>query len=177
MSDDKDAEIRRLRDRLDRLERTTESKARPRVGTGNRIALPIIGLAVVGGLVLTLAECSGTGVSQYDDSGSSWTPPSGYTVFPEARGRGAVATDWSEASREECGSSRRARCWAINVITEKDCPRGLYAAITILSDAGQNVDWTNDTALGVRAGEVTRLIFTTYERGDLTARLAEVNCR
>ena len=92
-----------------------------------------------------------------------------------ARGSGSVGVKWGKATRAECRGTG-VTCWAMDVVTERDCPRSLYASITLLGANDNNIGWTNDTAQGVQAGEVTRLVFDTYERGAESARVAEIAC-
>lgn len=176
MENEKDAELRVLRERLARLERAASPPApTKRVGTGWGIAVPILGITFAASAVLALSEC-GAGWSGYsDNSASDWDPPARFIRFPGARGRGGVATEWVDPRRSDCRSSGT-RCWVLNVVTEQDCPRGLYASVTLLDEGGANVGWTNDSAQGVQAGEVTRMVFRTYERGSLSPRIAEINC-
>lgn len=173
--DDKDAEIRELRDRLARLENApAPTSPGKKTGTGWGCAGPLIGAAVIVPLILTLGMCASD--SQLDEPArSDWTPPAGFSVFLGARSQGAVAYEWSRATRAECRGTRSS-CWAINFVTEDGCSRSLYASITLLSATDQNIGWTNDTAQGVQAGEVTRMVFSTYEQGAVSARLAEVSC-
>lgn len=177
---DKDDEIRELKERLERLEGNGAAPAptpppirpaSPKSGCGT-VIVGGIGLVVVLFLV---------GMCSSDDSTSgptgaltTWTPPAGFILERGARG-GGIAVEWDQPTRAECRGSGTT-CFAVNVVTERDCPRSLYASITLLDDAGQNMGWTNDTAQGVQAGERTRLVFDTYERGVKTARIAELNC-
>ena len=122
--------------------------------------------------VVLLAMC-GRAADSPADQGPTWSPPAGFTAY-NATGGQRVGIEWSEATRAECRSG--VACFAVNVLAENGCPRNLYVSVTLLDDAGNNIGWTNDTAQGVQAGENTRLVFTTYEREAMTARVADVSC-
>lgn len=180
--EDKDEEIRELKERLARLENAPPQPSAPpppvpppatqRNGCG---AWVIGGLAVLVVLYMVGQCSSGADGSRPGSTPSTtWTPPPGFTIT-DSGGRGAIAIEWVRPTNAECRGSG-VTCFALNVVTERDCPRSLYASITLLDGSGNNIGWTNDTAQGVQAGEQTRLVFDTYERGAQTSRLAEINC-
>ena len=111
------------------------------------------------------------GSSAYDYPRATWTPPEGFIPYQTARGDN-LAFQWVTPS--DCRTG--VMCFSMNVVVENGCARSLYAAITLLDSAGNNVGWTNDTAQGVMPGENTRLVFSTYERYAESARIAEVSC-
>lgn len=181
MSDDQQREIAELEARLAQLKAPTVppilgAARKAAQKSDNRILIGVI-IAVVGAVAI-LSFMDAQPKSRYDPaslsaSEPSWSPPDGYDLHTTSRG-GSVGVEWVEPTSAECRSG--VSCWAVNVITEKDCPRSLYASITLFNASGDNVGWTNDTAQGVQAGERTKLVFTTYERNVKSARIAELNC-
>lgn len=176
---DKDREIRELRLRLEALEgrpRVAAPTIQVRKGADGKgwAIVAIVGTLVLVGYCFKLdgggSQASG---SDYTPE-SAWTPPAGYQLHASRRG-GSVGLEWVDPTPAECRGSG-VSCWAVNVITEQDCPRSLYASITLLGPAGDNMGWTNDAAQGVVAGERTKLVFRTYERDVQSARIAEINC-
>lgn len=185
MSDDKDSEIAALKARLEALERQPGpppgSSAPPPPNLTSKksgCGTAIIATCVIGALIIMVAQCtSGSGSSSstnsaYEPVVASWSPPEGYSL--ERTRSGGIGYKWSKASRSECRSG--VSCWAMEVVTEKGCPRSLYVSVTLMSASDQNIGWTNDTAQGVDAGESVRLVFTTYEEGARSAKVAEVSC-
>lgn len=177
MEADKDREIRELRSRLETLEgsRTQSAPAKQSSSTGCAT------VGVIVGALLLVGYCSTHGGSDLSASSRptasaepAWTPPEGYERDYTHRG-GGVAVQWEKPTRSEC-RGYDVTCFALNVVTEKGCPRNLYVSISLFNTSGDNIGWTNDTAQGVMASEKTRLVFTTYERGAASARIAEINC-
>lgn len=182
-ADDKDAELRELRERLARLEGDASTKQPPpppippsppakQNGCGAILGAAVV-IAIGFGLVSMCTGSSGTSGGVLPST-VQWTPPAGYYVEPGGSGP-AVATKWAQPTRAECRGSGGV-CFALDAIAERGCPRNLYVSITLLDSNGQNIGWTNDTAQGVLPGEQTRLVFTTYERGAKSSRIAEVSC-
>lgn len=177
MADQRDDEIAELKARLATIEAQRSEPAPPpppQAAPPRRNAGCAI--ASVVGLLLLVAFCSqlGSPDAPRTSTASGWQPPSGFDLVSTGRGR-SVGVAWDEPTDAECRGSGTT-CFAINVISEADCPRNLYVSITLLGEGGDNIGWTNDTAQGVQAGERTRLVFDTYERGVTSARIAEVNC-
>lgn len=177
MAGDKDDEVRELKARLAAIE---ASQHRPpptppppkRSMSGCLIfvivaALGIVGLAVIGTIGSTLEE------AEIASGPTDWTPPEGFTPYRTQNGRW-VAVDWSRPTRAECRRGRA--CFALNIVAKDACPSSLYASVKLLSESGDNIGWTNDTAQGVEAGERVRLVFTTYEDGVKSAAIAEMSC-
>lgn len=173
MSDEKDRELSELRERLARLEGAKASPAGPAKKPFGAGCGPVAAVVLLLGAVMySLTQCGGGLPSGMADP--SWTPPPGYVADSAATG-GGIATKWDTPTRAECRDSG-ASCFALDVITERPCPRSLYASVTLLDAGGRNIGWTNDTAQGVQAGESTRLVFHTYERNAESARIAELHC-
>lgn len=187
MTGGKDSESRELRERIARIEASGERvvMATPRPPKkksmdGGTLALLIIsGLIVAGGIIgvigSSLAPSGGLDIAEdIRAQQSAWMPPTGYIVH-DADGGGRIGIEWSKPEPSEC-RGRGVTCFAINLISERDCPRNLYASITLSDAAGRNIGWTNDTAQGVRTNEPTRLVFSTYTDGVESARIAELRC-
>lgn len=186
---DKDREIRKLHSQLAALEAAPAAPPAA-AAIGKKVDRKGWLIVALVGVLALISYCvkqgggggggSGGGGGERQASASAystaaaWAPPAGYDVYTSKRG-GSVGIEWADPTDAECRGGPAA-CWAANVVTENDCPRGLYASITLLNPTGHNIGWTNDTAQGVRAGERTRLVFRTHERGVDAARIAEVNC-
>lgn len=169
MTDEKDAEIAALKAQLERAGggNHTQRSGHSKLST---VVAVVVALAFLG-------WCSQQGQEQTEYSASpnpTWTPPDGFVTHRMGRG-GSVGVEWDMPTRSECRGSGTT-CFAMNVVTERDCPRNLYVSITLFNEADDNIGWTNDTAQGVQAGERVRLVFDTYERGAESARIAEINC-
>lgn len=183
MADDKEREIQELRDRLAALEgqpKPPPLNASPTKGSKEQgCAIAVFATLIVVGLVSYCgSQTTNTTSSSLAGMPSepAWIPPEGYALEAYAGGnRSRMGTKWVTPTANECRGSGKT-CFAIEVVTEKPCYRGLYASITLLGKDDTNIGWTNDTAQGVEAGEKVRLVFGTYERGVEAARLAEINC-
>lgn len=190
MTDDKDQELRALRERVAKLEASGEQvvvptaiapvQPKPKGMGGCGVAAVVVsGLVVAGWLIATIfssgAPSGGFDIAQDIKAQQSlWTPPSGYSVH-ETEGGDRIGIEWTKPSRSECRGGG-VTCFAVNLVSEKDCPRNLYASITLFDAANRNIGWTNDTAQGVRANEPIRLVFTTYTENVDAARVAELSC-
>lgn len=168
MSDERDQEIADLKARLAAVE-TSGEKPKPR---GSKVVTIVIVVALLG--LLSLCLQLGSTTSGGSSSTSAWAPPAGYSLADTTRG-GAVAYKWEDPTADDCRSSRGA-CFAMTVVTERDCSRNLYASVSLLNAGGSNIGWTNDSAKGVLAGDPTRLVFNSYEDGVDSARIAEISC-
>ncbi len=178
--DDRDREIRELRARLDAIQGgptpSTPNAPAPSPKKSGSIGCAVAILAILGAVTYCSKQddtSSGTYASAIDTT-PRWTPPDGYERHEASRG-GEIGVQWEKPTRAECRGSG-VTCFAVNVVTERSCPRNLYASITLFDATGNNIGWTNDTAQGVEAGERVRLVFDTYERGVDSARIAEISC-
>lgn len=187
MTGDKESENRDLLERIARLEASGEPVVRAapfppkkkRMGDVVRALVIIIGLIVavwlVGRIGSSLAPSDGFDIAEdIRAQQSAWMPPTGYAVH-DAEGGARIGIEWSKPEPSECRGFG-VTCFAINLISEKDCPRNLYASITLSDAAGRNIGWTNDTAQGVRTNEPTRLVFSSHTAGVKSARIAELLC-
>lgn len=184
MADNKDDEIRELRERLARLETAQPAAAPPpppvqappkKSGCANAI----VAILVLFALLIVIGTCSQDGGSPGSPNSltateNAWSPPAGYDRHVSSRG-GGIGVQWEQPTRAECRGSG-VTCFAVNVVTERDCARSLYMSITLLDDGNRNIGWTNDTAQGVQAGDQVRLVFDTHENGVTSAQVAEISC-
>lgn len=133
----------------------------------------LVAILVAGAAFFCFAITALSGGSNSDSSSSyelaltseAWRVPSGFRKYSPT-----IAYRWLS---EGFGCEGADHCTAAEIVTRYDCS-SVYGEVTILHD-GTNVDWTNDRASGVRAGEKTRLLFRWYGRGDQT-RLSELVC-
>lgn len=173
MTDERDREIADLKARLEAVEGTrpaaTISPAKKKGIAGNIVIAACLLLAAL----FIIGQCGTEGPSASSAPEFTWSPPPGYSAA--ATNGPGVGYKWSEPTRAECRQSG-GTCFAMDVITEKACSRSLYVSITLMSEADRNIGWTNDTAQGVGAMEPVRLVFTTYEDGAKSARIADVSC-
>ena len=187
MSDERDEEIAALKARLEQIEgrkpeavQVAQPAAKKSSGFGKGFFGCFGVLAAIALCVLTLAFCSAWNIAEdqrlgeIGQSRSGWTPPEGFVLAAADRG-GAVGTKWFEPTREECGRGR-ATCAGLEIVSEKGCPRNLYASILLLDANGANIGWTNDTAQGVQPNQIARLVFRSYQPDIHTTRIAEINC-
>src|SRR5262249_16264193 len=84
----------------------------------------------------------------------------------------SVAWRWQDDPN--CGEYFDGNCWGIDVISQAGGD-DLYAEVTMLDRRGNVIDYANDDASGVEAGETAKLNFETYENA-ATARLKEIDC-
>ena len=105
-----------------------------------------------------------------DESGYSsvgWWPEGYFSYYLDD----SVAWKWAD---RRCSGS--GACWHVDVISRDGC-NSLYAEISISDSSGNLVDWSNDSARGLMAGQVAELQFRSFESGSLSGRLVELNCR
>ena len=101
-----------------------------------------------------------------DISDRSWVP-SGYTAF-----NNNVAYKWSENGSYSCGYGDR--CIQMEVVSKEGCD-SLYAELSKLDAAGNNVGYTNETTSNVAAGQKAILKFETY--GEFKSfQLSKISC-
>ena len=96
----------------------------------------------------------------------SWVP-TGYSAF-----NNNVAYKWSEDGSYSCGYADR--CIQMEIVSKKGCD-SLYAELTKLDDAGNNMGYTNETTSNVTVGQKAILKFETY--GNFKSfRLSKISC-
>lgn len=82
-----------------------------------------------------------------------------------------LAFKWADRSCSGNGA-----CWHLDVVSRYSCD-SLYAEISISDSSGNLVDWSNDSARGLMAGQVAELEFRSFEKGTLSGRIIELTCR
>lgn len=93
--------------------------------------------------------------------------PQGFNVYKS----GDVAWKWADRS---C-SYYSGVCWHMDVVSQVGCS-SLYVEINVEDRSGSLVDWTNDTARGMSAGQVAELEFVSFTDGARTASVGEISC-
>ena len=97
---------------------------------------------------------------------NSWVP-TGFTAF-----NNNVAYKWSEDGSYSCGYADR--CIQMEVVSKEGCG-SLYAELSKLDAAGNNVGYTNETTSNVGAGQKAILKFETY--GEFKSfQLSKISC-
>ena len=82
---------------------------------------------------------------------------------------------WKWVKGRSCTYSS-AICWHIDLITKAGADY-VYVEISIEDSSGSYVDYSNDTARNLSPGQVAKLEFSSFSRGPLTGRIAEINVR
>jgi len=93
--------------------------------------------------------------------------PKGYSEYSD----GLTAWKWVDRS---C-SYYSGRCNHMDVISAVGCS-SLYVEINFLDASGSVVDWSNDTARGLAAGQTAKLEFVTFGDEARSADLVDVSC-
>ena len=96
---------------------------------------------------------------------NSWVPD-GFVRYD-----GQFAINWSLP--DTCRSYRL--CINLEVVPRNGCDR-LYAAASELDVNGNNIGYTNDSTLNVKAGQKAILTFKTYDDDVRDFDLAEISC-
>jgi uncharacterized Zn finger protein (UPF0148 family) len=68
------------------------------------------------------------------------------------------------------------RCSHVRVITLSGCPTNLYVEANFENSYGTVVDWTNDTASYLGAGDSAYLTLSSYQDDADTTRLTKIDC-
>ena len=93
--------------------------------------------------------------------------PKGYSEYSD----GLTAWKWVDRS---C-SYYSGRCNHMDVVSAVGCS-SLYVEVNFLDASGSVVDWSNDTARGLAAGQTAKLEFVTFGDAARSADLVEVSC-
>jgi len=93
--------------------------------------------------------------------------PKGFTEYED----GLTAWDWADRS---C-SYYSGRCSHMDVVTWIGCPN-LYVEVNFLDSSNSVIDWSNDTARGLRAGDRAKLEFVSFDDNARSTRLVEISC-
>jgi hypothetical protein len=121
------------------------------------------------------AEAGSGSLENLDASGyyeEKWYPD-GYKSLPLNRAR---AVQWVSGAPDPCGSIA-CSYWTMNVVSQNDCPGGVYVEVNMMDSSGTVFDWSNDTVASLAAGQVAQLQFVTYDdRDGKKAQIANVSC-
>ncbi len=93
--------------------------------------------------------------------------PRGFTASAD----GTTAWKWADRS---C-SYYSGRCNHIDVVSSTGCS-SLYVEVNFLDSGGSVVDWSNDTARGLAAGQTAKLEFVTFSESVSSAQLVDISC-
>jgi len=93
--------------------------------------------------------------------------PKGFTEYAD----GLTAWNWADRS---CSYSS-GRCSHMDVVTWIGC-QNLYVEVNFLDSSNAVIDWSNDTARGLRAGDMAKLEFVSFEDRTRSSRLVEISC-
>lgn len=92
--------------------------------------------------------------------------PEGFTVY---LGNSDVAYSWAERG---CTYSS-GRCAHMDIVTKSGADN-LYVEVTFSDSNGAYVDWSNDTARALRAGQIAKLEFVTFDNSARNVKIAEI---
>lgn len=69
-----------------------------------------------------------------------------------------------------------ASCASFAIVSEVSCPNTLYVEVNFYDSSGAVVDWSNDTAQALRAGQIARLAANSYKSGGGGWSFSEISC-
>lgn len=105
--------------------------------------------------------------AQANADSAPWYPES-YTEWSDDPN---VAYDWVSGS---CDYGTR--CSHVRVVTRTGCPTNLYVEANFENDYGTVIDWTNDTASYLGAGDSAYLTLSSYDDYAETTKLTKISC-
>jgi hypothetical protein len=134
------------------------------IGSISGIFVLFVGCAALFSTSYVENQKESSGQAEIKDT--SWVP-SGFNAYSNK-----VAYKWSEDGSYSCGYAQR--CVQIEVVAKDGCDN-LYAELSKLDNADNNVGYTNETTSGLAAGQKAILKFETY--GDFSKfQLVKINC-
>jgi hypothetical protein len=92
--------------------------------------------------------------------------PAEFNAYP---GDPTVAYRWADRG---CSYSS-GTCWTMDLITKAGADY-VYVEISIEDSSGSYVDYSNDTARNLRAGQIAKLEFVSFNSGARTGRISEI---
>lgn len=108
---------------------------------------------------------SGTDIAT--DTYSDW-PPTGFTDWDGSR-----AYQWTtDSTSSDCSGCTYS---TMDVTTNVSCT-DLYVEVNFLDDAGNVVDWGNDTAPALSAGQTAKLEFDSYDDSAASTEVTDISC-
>lgn len=99
----------------------------------------------------------------------SWVPD-GY--YADAKDK-SIAYKWKSGAGNDCYSCRY---WTLDVISRDGCPNGVSGEMNVEKN-GVVISNTYDSISYLAPGQVARLSFETYEKGNVQGGNLELNCR
>lgn len=111
----------------------------------------------------------GDSISDYgtDSYDPNW-PPTGFTDYD-----GEVAYKWTTSTTDsDCSDCTYS---TMDVVSQYGCD-SLYVEVNFLDSSGSVVDWSNDTASYLSAGQTAKLEFDTYEDNADQTEITDVSC-
>jgi len=129
----------------------------------------ICGFLVLVGVISALAPKSMTPGDPGEKAkpvDNAWVPK-GFELYNDN-----IAVRWRKSGEISCGY--RDTCYQMELVSKEGCSY-LYAELTRLNSAGDNVGMTNDTTSNLEPGQNAVLTFSAFD-DDNSARLAEVKC-
>jgi hypothetical protein len=128
-------------------------------------------------ITLFVEDCSvapGSGAASGSGSDTYVWYPAGYSPVNQ---NPSFAIQWVPGAADPCGNIS-CSYWTMNIVSQNDCPGGVYVEVNMSDSGGTVFDWDNDTVASLAAGQVAQLQFLTYEPrdGDNTAQVANVSC-
>ena len=95
-------------------------------------------------------------------------PPTGFTDWDGSR-----AYQWTtDSTSSDCSGCTYS---TMDVTTNVSCT-DLYVEVNFLDDAGNVVDWGNDTAPALSAGQTAKLEFDSYEASAASTEVTDISC-
>lgn len=100
----------------------------------------------------------------------------GYPWYP--KGYSEIAAFPGFAYKNQAGNqcSYGASCASFGIVSETACPTSLYVEVNMLDASGAIVDWSNDTAQGLKAGQVARMAANSYNSNFSSWQFAKIHC-
>jgi len=72
------------------------------------------------------------------------------------------AIQWVKGAEDPCGSIA-CTFSTMNIVSQSDCPGGVYVEVNFLDSSGTVIDWSNDVVAALGQGQVAQLQFSSYE--------------
>ena len=140
-------------------------------GTGNFKLSPVVILSVVLISVLAFLYISKTNSPSYQAEqqieSTKWIP-SGFESWDEE-----IAYKWVE--KPDCRTY--SVCTAIQVVANVDCPRNIYAELTLMDENYVQYDYTNNLQSSLSTGSIAELTFNWAPDGKFAHfKVSKINC-
>ena len=113
-------------------------------------------------------DIDATHTAQARNRPDAWVP-SGFKSWEDA-------TAYRFAEGRACSYSTVEACAHYEVVARYGCPDSLYVEVAFLDEGGTQVDWSNDTASGLGAGEKAILEFVSFESTASKVKVTDISC-